>query len=468
MDAWWLGVYVVVAMGLGALGVAFFERAQAVPLPRSVGLAATFGAGVLGYALFVLELFGVHPDRGTFVSLSFAALPGLALALARASRRVAPAPRLAPRARFASVVLLTVLAGCFGAVALKALGLGLYEWDAFAIWALKAKVIAGDGLVPRPAYFSDVSLSYSHLDYPLMVPLQMVGVFAVLGRVDDQLAKLPEVLCYVGLMALVFSFCRRRTSLPTALAVTVLVLAAPCTLRHAGSGMAEVQLMAFYTASVVCVIEWREAPRWRTSALCGVMSAFAALTKNEGLALGAINCVAMVAFPPPRGSGRRLWGGAGLCALVFVVLVLPWLVWSHCIPRTHGDYLGNLSARTFVDNAARIPVIAAAFAGQVTAVAEHGLLWLVLLGTAALRWRTFGGATIRVAWLLLVLHLLSYALIFVVTPHDVRWHMASSLHRLVLHALPLAGMLVAMHLSAPAPEPATATPVAPVRAAPST
>jgi len=44
------------------------------------------------------------------------------------------------------------------------------EWDAFAIWGFKAKVLTHEALRPTPAYFHDLTLSYSHLDYPLMVP----------------------------------------------------------------------------------------------------------------------------------------------------------------------------------------------------------------------------------------------------------------------------------------------------------
>ncbi|MEO6597811.1 MAG: hypothetical protein ABIP94_23950 [Planctomycetota bacterium] len=450
MDSLWLTVYAVVVFGLGAWGVVWFEAGQRAPLSRTVGLAVTLGAGVLGFAMFGLELLFMRPDRSTFLVLLAFALVGLALAVWRRRSMQAQASgcrELGPFARLACVLMFVMLLGCLATATLKALGLGLSDWDSFAIWALKAKVVAAEGLVPRPAYFSDVSMSYSHLDYPLMVPLHMASVFAVLDRVDDQLAKLPEALLYLGLACLVFSFCRRRTSLPMALAVTVLVIGAPWTLRQAGSGMAEVQLMAFYTASVVYLVEWRETLRWRLCVLCGVMSAFAAFTKNEGLALGVINCVVMALFPSPRAPWRRLLAGAGLCALVFVLLVLPWMLWSHGIPRTHGDYLGNLSGATLMSNLARIPTVLGAFGKQIVTFEQHGLLWLVLLATAALRWRTFADSTIKLLWVLLVLHLSSYAMIFVVTPHDVVWHMASSLHRLVLHALPLGGMLVAMHLA---------------------
>ena len=68
---------------------------------------------------------------------------------------------------------LTLLA--LGVVLINAVSTPLQEWDAFAIWGLKAKVLFHAALRPIPLYFHDLSLSYSHLDYPLLVPFLVPG-----------------------------------------------------------------------------------------------------------------------------------------------------------------------------------------------------------------------------------------------------------------------------------------------------
>ena len=72
-----------------------------------------------------------------------------------------------------------------------ALSSPLVEWDAFAIWGFKAKVLVHEALRPAPAYFHDLTLSYSHLDYPLMVPFLTAGAYAAMGTLMTR----PENWC---------------------------------------------------------------------------------------------------------------------------------------------------------------------------------------------------------------------------------------------------------------------------------
>ena len=51
---------------------------------------------------------------------------------------------------------------CVAIVSIHAVAQPVYELDAFAIWALKAKVLAHESLWSRPEYFSDPAFSFSH------------------------------------------------------------------------------------------------------------------------------------------------------------------------------------------------------------------------------------------------------------------------------------------------------------------
>ena len=254
-----------------------------------------------------------------------------------------------------SGILLALLVVFQGSVLIHALAFPIDDWDAFAIWGMKAKVIATEGLVPMPSYFTDVSLSYSHLDYPLMVPFLMAEVDAVLGRVDDRMARLAMPLLYGGLACLVFNFSQRRLPTSMALAVTAIVMGASTDAAQAGSGCADVPLAAFYTASIVCLSEWEDDPRLRWCVLCGVMSAFAAFTKNEGLVLGGLDCAAALLMAILSDRRKRRLVGAGLCTTVFLSLILPWIVWSYEIPRTHENYLAHLRVSEIFNKCTAFP-----------------------------------------------------------------------------------------------------------------
>src|SRR5205823_1774846 len=59
-----------------------------------------------------------------------------------------------------------VLLFLFFIVCLHALRIAVIEWDTFAIWGLKAKVLAADSLRTNPEYFHDATFDFSHRDYP--------------------------------------------------------------------------------------------------------------------------------------------------------------------------------------------------------------------------------------------------------------------------------------------------------------
>jgi len=71
--------------------------------------------------------------------------------------------------------------------AAKTLTPGLADIDAFAIWMFKAKIVAAQPLLPIPKFLLDDSLSYSHQDYPLGMPLVVAGMYAAIGRVEEML-----------------------------------------------------------------------------------------------------------------------------------------------------------------------------------------------------------------------------------------------------------------------------------------
>jgi Dolichyl-phosphate-mannose-protein mannosyltransferase len=450
VDGLWMALYLIVICALGAVGVLLAPARDKRLLVESVGIAAIFGTGSLGYGLFLLALAGVRPGRVPLAALGVGAL---AVVVFHLLRQKAAFPKVAPflhdRGRLriiATLILCFLLIMFLCTVTAHALAFPLYEWDAFAVWGYKAKVIAAEGLSPRPDYFTDVTMSYSHLDYPLMTPLLMAGVFGVLQHVDDHWAKLFSVVLYLGLICLVLAFARCRLSPLKALAVTAVTVGVPVMLRWAGSGNADVPLAAFNVAALFFLIRWLEESNLRDCTLCAVMSAFAAFTKNEGLAFGILTCVVMF-LPVLRSqhTGRRL-AGASLYLVVFLLLSLPWLIWSADIPRTHENYAAHFGVSEILAKVDRLPVIVNEMVRQIVNVRRYGLLWIVLIASAVMGRHAFRNRTIRIVWLLFILQLGVYSLIFLVTPWDVRLQMSVSLDRLLLHVIPAAGCLIAMHL----------------------
>jgi len=451
MDWVWLAFYLLVILTLGMVGAKLFTWKEECLFSETLSLVVILGTGSLGYLLFLLGLVGVRPTRWSFVVLFVVTMiPCIFFfrnwkipinELRSGFLHITRLPFVVSTALF---ILLLIFQSI---VLVHALGSHLYEWDAFAIWGLKAKVIALKGIIPCPDYFGDLSLGYSHLDYPLMIPFLMAGVYGVLGHIDDQMAKLSLPVIYFGLMCLVFAFSKRRLPTPAAFTITAIVMGTPVMLRWAGSGNADVPLTAFYTASVVYLLDWEEHSKWRSCVLCGILSGFAAFTKNEGLALGAINCLVIFLFPIRSQYWRRRLSGAVLCVATFIILILPWLIWSNDIPRTEENYPAHLRFSEIIKNVSRIPIILSEFVSQVVSIWQYGLIWLILIVSAIIRWRAFCDRTTFTACSLFLLHLVTYFLIFLVTPWDIRELLSVALDRLVLHILPVGGLLIALFFS---------------------
>lgn len=447
----WLTFYLAVILVFGMAGIVYFTGNERHSLSQKLGLLPIVGAGCLGYALFVFALLGVRPGRWPLVVFFLVAMAVVGARLIRKEKITLRGPRLTPLEsgwdRVIIGILLVLLIVFQSIVLIDALAFPLYDWDAFAIWGMKSKVIAANGLMPRPAYFTDVSLSYSHLDYPLMVPFLMAGVYGVLGHVDDQMAKLALPLFYFAIACLVFAFGKRRLTTSMSCAVTVIVMGAPVMLFWAGSGRADVPMTAFSIAAVVSLTEWGEDLKWRSCLLCAILSAFAAFTKNEGLVLGIINGVLMLLLAIRSTHWKRRLVGAGLYAIVFLLLILPWIVWLQGIPQTHENYLAHLRLSEIARNASRVPIIIKEFALQLVSLNRYGLLWVALIASVMVGGRAFHDRTTVMLWLLLLLQVSIYALTFLVTPWDVRVHLGSALDRLILHVVPLGGLLLIQHLS---------------------
>ncbi len=127
------------------------------------------------------------------------------------------------------------------------------------------------------------------------------------GRLHD-FGKSVALLLFPGMCAVTFAAVRRFNGTAAALTATALLACLQPMCRYGGSGTAEMALTAFYACSLLCLLRWRETGYWGYVVLCALFSVWMAWTKNEGLALAAINVLVLAAMKS-RASRRRHHGG---------------------------------------------------------------------------------------------------------------------------------------------------------------
>jgi 4-amino-4-deoxy-L-arabinose transferase-like glycosyltransferase len=435
----WSTIYLACLLAVGYGAAAIFRRGDS-RIGR-FGLAACLGSAILGFILIAISLSGCPPNRAVILC---AAAIGIATAVGRRPRKpVISSPRL-PRTSLAWLVLcLVAIAYGIFASGQDAFLLPAVERDAYSIWQLKAKVLAIHALLPRPDYFTDLSLSYSHLRYPILVPMISAGLHAMTGRLDDELGKTPSLLLYLGLGAAIYAAIQSRRGVVPAITATALLLTTPTILGAAGSGTADMTLTAFYGCSIVYLLRWQEEKRFVDLALCLIFTAAMAWTKNEGMILALINVAAIAALTPRPWSPRQFCVPLGFLFGV-ALLVAPWIIYSHNLPATDENYPTHLNPRELAANIARLPYIAHSLCGDLINWRHWGFFWLALAVVAIPQPRAIPHGPIRLLWILLLLHILAYIPFYMVTPWQLPYLMPYSQSRLLLHATPTVALLIGL------------------------
>lgn len=290
-----------------------------------------------------------------------------------------------------------------------------WEWDYWAIWGMKARVFFLHGGVDA-AFLQNPWNSYAHPDYPPLLTLAYSLFALVQGSWNDRWFGL--IMPFVSIAAL---FIVRRcmavvtrsecVAALTTLAATGLLLSNWC-------GMAEGPLTAYATAALLLLR--RDLHSDEPSPIGAVLLGCAASVKNEGLSLliAVTLALALQWWRSPRRI-TRLWPA--------FAIALPWQVASRFVLHLSTDlFEGKLNERAYsgVEKATRI----------IDALRrnppDHIFFWIGIIAALAVGWR----AAFRRERFLTVALLVQFSFYigaYVVSPHDVYWHVATSWVRIL-------------------------------------
>lgn len=426
-----------------------------------LSLGTAVGLGLTSCFCFVLRLAGAG-GRGPVLALDAATLAGAAWLYVRSRRKEGDAPT--PPGFSFSWVLRTAMA-----VALMLFALDMNEsiaanpqgeWDAWAIWNVKAKFLAGGADTWRNAVAADAAAKMfgaSHPGYPLLVSASVARVWTLTG---DPSSEAPAALGVVfalaaaGLLAGALALVRTETA--GLLAMLVLVATGAFT-SQVGFQYADIPL-SLYILATVALLAYAPAANWPPGllVLAGLCAGFADWTKNEGLPF--LLLAALVVLWRARGR-RAAWMALGAAPAVLLVAALK-LFLAHgteaMFPRTAAETAAKLA------DPARWLQIAAAFAKMILDLGvpwAHPVLLLAVLAVA------LGVVSKKEAasrlWLALPLAGLLAAdfAIYLITTADLTWHLGTSVNRLIVQVWP-ATLFVAFLLiqppASPLPEPVAA------------
>ena len=181
--------------------------------------------------------------------------------------------------------------------------------------------------------------TYNGLDY-LDKPafyFKLVAFSLSLAGINETAARLPSALFGMGLVALVFAFCRRVYGIRCGLIAAAVVASTPLYLANARTVIFDIALAFFVCAAIFCgylAEETTGCTRRNWYRLGAASSGLATLVKGPiGLLIPVLVLVLYYVFEGKRGAWKRLL--APLNLLIFFALTLPWFV-GLCL--THRDF----------------------------------------------------------------------------------------------------------------------------------
>jgi len=323
------------------------------------------------------------------------------------------------------------------------------------------------------AYFGS-GLDWTHPDYPLLLPLTVERAWGYCG---GETLVAPAVVaaffaCSVaGLLACALGTLRGRDQGCLGAAV---LLASPLFVLIGASQLADVPLSYYILGAVTLLFlhDRQPVPDGTALAMAGLFAALAAWTKNEGVLFCALflsirPVASVLSADPKRGMKEFLQLAAGASPVLVVLLMFKLAVapGSDLIagqsPAGILEKLGDAGRygtilisylRTGLTFTQGIPDIRAPFHPN---PAIPGIILLSVYIVLAGREGSPGDRRgIITGWALVLLTLAGYFFVLVVTPHDLKWHLLTSLNRLLLQLWPLAIFLVLMSTRSPGPAPA--------------
>lgn len=425
-----------VAVGVAALWL-FCERGPDEPRWASVawrtGCGAALGMGAAS-ALFVLRVM-VAPAAPRVSPVAELLVDAAVLALGwRTRNRRSAAGAGTKRAGLAAWPLAAMLgAGALCAYsAFSSLIAANPEgnWDAWAIWNLRARFLAAPDAAAQLAY--SARLQGTHPGYPLLLSGFVARCWSYAGLSGGTIV--PTLAAASFLAALVLMAAGAVTMLRGAqfgLLFCLCLLAYPPLVREAAAQYADVPLACFAFGAMVALavaLEKEKPGAWL--ALAGALASCAAWTKNEGILYLAV--FAVIASWRLRAEWRRLAALAmGAAPVALLTAVFKLFVAPRDEPPLFLAGFGEL---------ARWEVVGRGLWHEMGAMASgwfHPAMPLAVVGIAL----GFAGWKRRQWWLPAIAAAAMAAgdlVVYVMNRNDLVWLVGSSLPRLLVQIWPLA------------------------------
>lgn len=325
------------------------------------------------------------------------------------------------------------------------------DYDAHAIWNLRARFLARGTNHWRDAFAE--SLSLTHVDYPLLLPATIARFWKYMGTEPVFVPIVIAFMFTLGSLGVVSSSLVLLRNRRVAYLAGIVLLGVPAFVIRGASQYADT-VLGFFILSALVLLAFNDTTESKQPVsllvLAGGAAGLCAWTKNEGLLFVAILLVVRVSFSVFHGS----WATARretvmlICGLVPVLLAVLYLKTS--VAPNYFLLPGPIDAgpmKYFLDTSpvseklvsiSRYEMIAQAMTGEILRFGggRVGVAPLLLLYTTAAGSSLCARRSVEIGLVVLPLMLVGYFFIYLITPLNLAFQMDTSLSRLLVQLWP--------------------------------
>jgi hypothetical protein len=298
------------------------------------------------------------------------------------------------------------------------------SWDAWAIWNLHAKFLYYTGSWRN--MFSK-ELAYSHLDYPLMLSSLTAFFWNGIGKASP---FVPLLLSYGLLLAvpLYIYFSLRDAGLKWLPYIALAIFVADNNFKDLAVSQCADTLLALLILIVFVQYSKLKNGDNNRALLLGFICASCAWVKNEGMVFYILFALCFIAGNYKQISVlKKYFAGLILPTLVLVSFKL-FFATANDLVSTDNKHLSSISA--VLTDAGRYSTILEFWLK--TAVSYYTYILVLVFAVVILNRKFFRSLPAIVVGALL----LAYFVIYLITPHDLKWHLSTSVSRVFLHVYP--------------------------------
>lgn len=314
------------------------------------------------------------------------------------------------------------------------------QWDAIAMWNLKARFLYLGGMHWR-TLFSRL-IGWSHSDYPLLLPSFIANCWTVM-KTDAASASIAAAAFFtLGTGLLIFLSLSHFKGVLQGLVAGLLVLSTPFFMSHGVTQYADIPLGFFFLATLVSftIADETENNALFFCLVAGLFTGFAAWTKNEGILFSLVvifSRTMQLLIKPTKMSAKKLlyFALGALPVFIMIIFFKHYLAPANDIMRGQNvhtiDRLKDYSRYQLIFEHLRktVPDF-----GQWNLKHYGWLLAIILLFGVQINKNI--RLSILFSSIILLLTMTGYFFIYVTTPIDLEWHLENSLNRLLIQLYP--------------------------------